>query len=407
MFTKRKAGGIMKEKLNEEKLKAQNQKKENLNKEIRKEHLLQERIVNEILVKFKMEGIFCEVSRYGHGHINDTFLVITQTDSLQNKYILQRINHSIFKEPLRLMKNISLVTSFLKKEIEKTGGDERREVVTIIETLNQEIVYQDKEGSYWRMYLFIDDADCFEQVQNINAFYQSAVAFGRFQKMLQDFDASQLYEVIPNFHHTPLRFEKFQKVVSEDLLHRAEKIQPEIEFFMKREADMKLCRQAMVEKKLPLRVTHNDTKLNNVMMDKKTGKGLCVIDLDTVMPGLSIFDFGDSIRFGANTAVEDETDLSKVSLDLNLFEQYAKGFLEGCDGSLTEEEVRMLPQGAKTMTLECGMRFLTDYLEGDIYFKIAREDHNMDRCRTQIELVRDMERKWGQMEQIITQLPGK
>ena len=397
----------MKETLNEEKMSMEKLNEEELNEEKLKEDLLKERILNEVLKNFMIEGALCSVSRYGHGHINDTFLVITKADASQNKYILQRINHSIFKEPLRLMKNISLVTSFLKKEIEKTGGDERREVVTIIDTMDQDVVHRDTEGAYWRMYLFIDDADCFEQVQDSNAFYQSAVAFGRFQKLLQNFDASQLYEVIPDFHHTPLRFERFQKVVEENRRNRVDLVIPEIEFFLSREHDMKLCRRYLEENKLPIRVTHNDTKLNNVMIDKKTGNGLCVIDLDTVMPGLSIFDFGDSIRFGANTSVEDEKDLSRVSLDLNLFEQYSKGFLEGCDGSLTEEEIRMLPYGAKTMTLECGMRFLTDYLEGDIYFKTARDGHNLDRCRTQIELVRDMERKWDQMEQIICQLPGK
>lgn len=390
------------EKLNEEKL-----NEEEPNEEKLKEDLLKERILNEVLKNFMIEGEWRSISRYGHGHINDTFLVISLSGKSQNKYILQRINHSIFKEPLQLMQNISLVTSFLKQEIVKSGGDERREVVTIIKTVDDDIVYRDFDGAYWRMYLFIDDADCFEQVQDSNAFYQSAVAFGRFQKLLQNFDASQLFEVIPDFHHTPLRFERFQKVVEADRLHRADSVRPEIEFFLSREHDMKLCRRHLEENKLPLRVTHNDTKLNNVMIDKKTGNGLCVIDLDTVMPGLSIFDFGDSIRFGANTAVEDEKDLARVSLDLNLFEQYSKGFLEGCDGSLTEEEIRMLPYGAKTMTLECGMRFLTDYLEGDIYFKTARDGHNLDRCRTQIELVRDMERKWNQMEQIIGQLSGK
>ena len=215
-----------------------------------------------------------------------------------------------------------------------------------------------------------------------------------------------MYEVIPDFHNTPLRYKTFLQAVKEDKCDRAKEVQDEIMFFIKREEDMEYCKRCLEEGKLPLRVTHNDTKLNNVMIDNKTGNGLCVIDLDTVMPGLSIFDFGDSIRFGANTATEDEKDLSKVNLDLELFEEYVKGYLKGCEGSLTDTEIAMLPYGAKTMTLECGMRFLTDYIEGDVYFRIHKPEHNLDRCHTQMSLVLDMERKWNEMNEIVSKAKG-
>ena len=259
----------------------------------------------------------------------------------------------------------------------------------------------DSQGNYWRMYLFIEGATCYNLVEKPEDFYQSGKAFGHFQRLLSHYPARELAETIPGFHDTPGRFRAFRKAVEEDICGRVSGVQNEIQFVMDREQDMGLAMDMLAKGELPLRVTHNDTKLNNIMIDDKTGQAICIIDLDTVMPGLSIFDFGDSIRFGANTAQEDETDLSKVSLSIPLFEIYTRGFLEGCAGSLTEAEVKMLPQGARLMTLECGIRFLTDYLSGDTYFKIAREKHNLDRCRTQFGLVADMEKKWGEMERIV------
>lgn len=359
-------------------------------------------LIEKAIEQFRVEEELVSYERYGNGHINDTFAVVFKKDSKQTRYIMQRINHSIFKNPEQLMFNITQVTSFLREEVERIGGDVNREVMTVIKTKEGNSFYQDSEGNYFRMYLFIEDATCFEQVSKPEDFYQSAVAFGRFQKLLSKFDASSLYEVIPNFHNTPLRYETFLQAVKEDKCNRVKEVKDEIMFFIKREEDMQYCRRCLEEGKIPLRVTHNDTKLNNVMIDNKTGNGLCVIDLDTVMPGLSIYDFGDSIRFGANTAAEDEKDLSKVNLDLDLFEQYVQGYLEGCEGSLTDAEITLLPYGAKTMTLECGMRFLTDYIEGDVYFRIHRPEHNLDRCRTQMSLVLDMEQKWDEMNEIVS-----
>lgn len=359
-------------------------------------------LIEKSIAQFQIEGKVQSYERYGNGHINDTFVVVFFDNLEKRRYILQRINHNVFKDPEKLMFNIVQVTSFLRNEVKKQGGDELREVLNVINTRDGKSFYLDSEGSFWRMYLFIEDASCFEKVDKPEDFYQSAVAFGRFQNLLSTFDVSSLYEVIPDFHNTRLRYQRFLQAVKEDKCNRVKAVKEEIEFFINRKADMECCKNYLDEGKLPLRVTHNDTKLNNVMIDNKTGKGLCVIDLDTVMPGLSIFDFGDSIRFGANTAIEDEKDLSKVSLDLNLFELYVKGYLRGCEGSLTDTEIFMLPHGAKTMTLECGMRFLTDYLEGDVYFRIHREEHNLDRCRTQMALVLDMERKWKEMNEVIS-----
>lgn len=349
----------------------------------------------------KEKVTYCE--RYGNGHIGDTFLVIVEEGEQKKRYILQRKNHEIFKETLALIENIDGVTSFLRKKIIERGGNPDRETLTLVLTHDGKNHYVDAIGCYWVVYIFIEDSVCLEQVETPEDFYESAVAFGNFQSLLADYPAETLHETIPNFHNTPVRFETFLKAVEEDVCGRAASVQPEIQFVMNHKEDMGVAMNLLAKGKLPLRVTHNDTKLNNIMLDKDTKKGVCVIDLDTVMPGLSIFDFGDSIRFGANTAVEDELDLSKVSLSLELFEQYTKGFLDGCKGSLTALEKKMLPMGAKIMTLECGMRFLTDYLQGDTYFKIKREKHNLDRCRTQFALVADMEKKWDKMEQIVAE----
>ena len=238
-------------------------------------------------------------------------------------------------------------------------------------------------------------------------FYDSAVAFGNFQRLLSDFPAHTLYETIPNFHNTPSRFLDFKAAVDRDKLGRAKLAEKEIAFALEREKDTAVLTNLLKEGKLPLRVTHNDTKLNNILFDASTKKALCIIDLDTVMPGLSHYDFGDSIRFGASTGAEDEKDLSKVELDLSLFEAFTMGYLEGCAGSLTDLETEMLPMGAKLMTYECGIRFLADFLDGDVYFKIHRDGHNLDRARTQFKLVADMEEKWGEMAAIVRKCKEK
>ena len=299
------------------------------------------------------------------------------------------------------MENMVNVTEYLSRAIQEQGGDPQRETLNIVKTSSGDSYYKDSTGNYWRMFLFIGRALCLEMVESVKDFYDSAAAFGNFQRMLADYPAGTLHETIPNFHNTPSRFQDFKKAVEEDKLGRAKLAEKEIAFALAREAETSALTGLLKEGKLPLRVTHNDTKLNNILFDEETKKALCIIDLDTVMPGLSLYDFGDSIRFGASTGAEDEQDLSKISIDLELFEAFTNGFLTGSAGSLTDKEIEMLPMGAKLMTYECGIRFLADFLVGDTYFKIHREGHNLDRARTQFKLVADMEAKWDQMKAIV------
>lgn len=351
------------------------------------------------LLSFEGEPISWE--RYGSGHINDTFRLVCRDGEKEHLYILQRINHEIFTDPVSLMRNIAGVTSFLREKIIAQGGDPYRETLNIVKSRDGKDYVTDSDGNYWRGYLFISGATCFDKVRNPDDFYQSGKAFGHFQRQLAEYPAEELTETIVNFHNTPVRLETFKKAVEEDVCGRAHLVEEEIKFVMDRADEAGAAMNMLKEGTLPLRVTHNDTKLNNIMIDDVTGEALCIIDLDTIMPGLSIFDFGDSIRFGANTADEDEPDVSLVSLSLPLYEIYTKGFLEGCQGILTQAERDMLPMGAKLMTFECGVRFLTDFLQGDTYFRISRENHNLDRTRTQFALVADMEKKWADMEAIV------
>lgn len=365
-----------------------------------------EEIKKNVAVQFKIAGEIGGLEPYGSGHINDTFrLTCTLPEGGAKRYILQKMNDDIFKNPDGLMENVMNVTSFLRKKIIAAGGDPERETLNVIPTVEGKNYLQEakEDGSYdyWRMYTFIENATSFDEVKEPQDFYNSALSFGNFQKMLADYPADTLHETIVNFHNTVNRFENFKKAVEEDVCGRAAEVQEEISFVLAREADTHVICDALAQKKIPLRVTHNDTKLNNIMIDDKTGKGLCVIDLDTVMPGSALYDYGDSIRFGASTGAEDEKNLELVSVDLGLFDIYTKGFLEGCGGSLTKEEIVLFPMGAKIMTFECGVRFLTDYLQGDVYFKIHRPEHNLDRARTQFKLVADMEAKWDKMKDIV------
>ena len=356
--------------------------------------------VHEAIDGFKLPGELKECIRYGSGHINDTYRLTYETPQGTKRYILQRMSKSIFKKPVELMENVSGVTAWLRKKIIENGGDPERETLTLVKSNDGLPYFVDSTGEYWRVYLFIEGATCYDAVKDDNDFYQSAVAFGHFQRLLADYPAETLHETIKDFHNTPDRLEKFKKAVAEDICGRAASVQKEIDFILEREELTHALYDLQLDGRLPLRVTHNDTKLNNIMIDDETGKAICVIDLDTVMPGLTANDFGDSIRFGASTALEDEQDLSKVSCDLHL-DVYARGFIEGCGGALTDLEIDMLPMGAILMTFENGIRFLTDHLEGDHYFHIHREGHNLDRCRTQLTLVKDMQEKLPQMNAII------
>ena len=358
--------------------------------------------IDESIGQFRYEGVLIDERPYGSGHINDTYLLTFEIAEMGTiKVILQRMNKNIFTKPIELMENILNVTSYLRKKIIESGGNPDRETLNVIRTVDNMPYFVDSEGEYWRSYKFITDATSYDQVESPEDFYQSAVALGNFQRLLAEYPAETLHETIEGFHDTKARFQVFKKAVEDDVCGRAASVQKEIQFVLEHEHLANVFADLLEKKEIPLRVTHNDTKLNNIMIDNKTRKGICVIDLDTVMPGLAMNDFGDSIRFGASTATEDEQDLSKVSCDMELFDLYAKGFIEGCGGKLTEKEIDLMPTGAMVMTFECGMRFLTDYLQGDTYFKIHRENHNLDRCRTQFKLVKDMEAKWDTMREII------
>ena len=349
----------------------------------------------DLLKQFKLDAPAASCERYGCGHVNETYLVVSESG---RRYILQKISTRAFHDVPALMQNIISVTQFLR---EKT--DDPRGVLTLVPTVDDQLYLSREDGSYWRLYDFVEDAVCLQAPETPEDFYQSALAFGSFQQMLTDFPAETLSETIPMFHNTANRFKLFREKLAEDPMGRAASVKAEIEFALAHEAEASTLVDLQASGQLPTRVTHNDTKLNNVMLDATTKKALCVIDLDTIMPGLSLYDFGDSIRFGAATAAEDETDLSKVEMSLDLFRTYASGFLTACPG-LTDLEKKMMPMGAKMMTLECGVRFLTDYLDGDHYFKIHRENHNLDRCRTQFKLVSDMEQKWAEMAAVIEEV---
>ena len=361
-----------------------------------------ETMLQEVLAAFDFGAPVVGALRYGQGHINDTFVVHTQPeDASCRRFILQRMSAAAFKRPDQLMENIMGVTEYLGREIESRGGDREREALRVIRPRNGEPYYTDSANGAWRVYPFVEDTICYQTAETPALFAASGRAFGRFQRLLQGYPAQTLHETIPHFHDTEDRLAKLKAALAADKLGRAAECRPELDFVLSREADCSVALQALRDGVLPLRVTHNDTKLNNVLMDRDSGEGLCIIDLDTVMPGLSINDFGDSIRFGANHSAEDEKDLSKVNLDVSLFETYTQAFLEGAGGTLTAAEIDYLPWGAKLMTFECGIRFLTDYLEGDVYFHTTRDGQNLDRCRTQFKLVSDMEAHWDELAEIV------
>ena len=352
----------------------------------------------QVIPQFISSGKILEFEPFGNGHINDTYRLTVEDGGKITRYVLQRLNTNVFTRPKQVMENIFAVTEFLRSK--STAGQDPRSSMYFLRPKSGDPFFKTENGLSYRMYRFIEDTVSLDLPETREDFYQSALAFGNFQRQLSDFPANRLFETIPDFHNTPNRFQNFLRAVSEDRVGRLSTVQPEVAFIREREAFTHLLTDALKNDEIPLRVTHNDTKMNNVLLYKDTRKAVCVIDLDTIMPGLSVTDFGDSIRFGASTAPEDERDLSKVRFDLNLFETYLNGFLDGCDGQLTAQEIELLPEGSKMMTLECGMRFLTDYLEGDTYFRISYPEHNLDRCRTQLKLVAEMEAHWDEMKEL-------
>ena len=357
--------------------------------------------VTELISHFCLQGSVISAELYGNGHINTTIRVKMDDNGALREYILQKINTNVFKNPHQLMENYVGVTRFLRKKTQQAGGDPDRESLNVIVTRDGKSFYTTEDGDCWRLILYVVDSISYDKVERAEQFYESALAFGRFQSLLADYPAETLYETISNFHNTPDRLRQLRIAAESDICGRRCEVESELDFAFKREEFASTLERAHAEGRLPLKVTHNDTKLNNILFDSKTGKPICVIDLDTIMPGYSVNDFGDSIRFGATTAAEDEADLSKVNFDISLYEMYVKGFVEGASGRLTECEMQMLPIGAIMMTYECGMRFLTDYLQGDTYFRTSRPRQNLDRARNQFKLVSDMEKNLPQMQEIV------
>ena len=356
----------------------------------------------ELAEKFKFCGELINSERHICGHINDTHILkFKQQDGTLKKYILQRINTDVFPAVDELMNNIDGVTKHISKKVQEEGGDVTREGLRLVQTVDEKLYYRTEEGDCFRAYHFIEGATTYMMVENPMDFYKCGKALGKFQSQLSDFPADTVYEIIPDFHNTRKRYNDFLEAVKNDPYDRVKDVQAEIDFIMTREKETGVLVDLLNEGKLPLRVTHNDTKYNNIMIDDETGDAICVIDLDTVMPGLSLYDYGDSIRSGATTALEDEEDLSKVNFDINLFELFTKGFLESCGEALTETEIEYLPFSAKLITLELSMRFLMDHINGDKYFQIHRPNHNLERARNQLKLVSDMEEVMEDMKDIV------
>jgi len=359
------------------------------------ENLKPKHDLRSLALQFQIYGEFISAAPYGSGHINDTYCAVFNQGGNPVRYILQRINHNVFKTPVALMENVQRVTAHISRKV-ADQPDFSRCSLTLIPARDGRAWLRDQDGNYWRAYIFIENARTYDAVESPQQAFQAARAFGRFQKLLSDLPAPRLHDTIPEFHHTPSRFAKLEAAIAADSANRARLARPEIEFAL----DHKAMTGVLLAAGLPERVTHNDTKLNNVMLDDKTGEGICVIDLDTVMPGLAPYDFGDIVRTSTSPAKEDERDLSKVQMQFPMFEALARGYLATAAGFLTKAERQHLVVAGKLITFEIGIRFLTDFLEGDVYFKVHRQGHNLDRCRTQFKLVESIEQQEDAMHKL-------
>ena len=353
-----------------------------------------EKELQQVIQAFEIPEGKWKAEPFGNGHINRTYRV--RAEDAGEGFILQRVNQYVFHHPDQVQENILAVTSHLRKKILADGGDPDRETLRVIYTRDGKPWTLDGEGNWWRMFLNVADTFSMDLPDSPERFRKCGEAFGRFQRRLNDFPAESLWETIPDFHNTPRRMENLEKAARADTAGRLSEVRAELDFCLRRAEWIGRLTEGLREGKLPLRVTHNDTKLNNVLLDRKTGEAICVVDLDTVMPGLMAYDYGEAIRTGACTAPEDERDPDRIQLSLPLLRAYTRGFLSDL-GAITPEERQSLPWGARLMTLENGMRFLTDYLEGDVYFAVHRAGHNLDRARAQMTLLTRMEEHWDEM----------
>ncbi len=359
--------------------------------------------LKDISSHFRVYGDFVKAVPFGSGHINSTYKVVFNQSGVFVSYIFQKINTDIFKDPYAVMDNISRVVSHLKNKL-NDFDDVSRRVLTIIPTSDNKLFYKDHLNNYWRAYCFINNVTCYDVLQTPEQAYKAAKAFGEFQKMLVDIPGGRLIDTIPNFHNTQMRYEEFERVLNEDIGNRAAKVTREIEFILTRKKYLEKFIELKNSGNLPERICHNDTKLNNIMIDNETDEGICVIDLDIVMPGFVMYDFGDMIRTGTSPVVEDEPDYTKVVMRMHLFKALAKGYMDSARDFLTEVEKDNLAFGGLIITYEQAIRFLTDYLQMDTYYKINREGHNLDRTRTQIALIESIESQMDEMNYFIKKL---
>jgi hypothetical protein len=359
--------------------------------------------LKEIGSAFGLAGAYLDGAPYGSGHINDTFAVAYRQGGARVRYIHQRINQRVFQDVPALMSNIERVTVHVRAALARAGVRDPRSALTLVPASDGRSFHRDVEGDYWRTYVFIEGARTYDVIESDRQAFEAARAFGRFQALLADLPPPRLHETIPDFHHTPRRFAAFEAALDADAHGRAASCRAEIDQFLAWKPEASRLMALRESGQLPERVTHNDTKLNNVMLDDATQEGICVIDLDTVMPGLSLYDFGDMVRTATNSGAEDERDLAKVGCRLDMFEALARGYLETARAFLSPLELANLAFAGRLLTMECGVRFLTDHLKGDVYFKIKREGHNLDRCRTQLKLVQEMIRLESRMQQIVEQ----
>ncbi|MGJ8657605.1 MAG: phosphotransferase enzyme family protein [Akkermansiaceae bacterium] len=354
--------------------------------------------------EFAISGEYVEGIEIDSGHINNTYLAVyEELSGKRSRYILQRINEFVFKDPLLVMRNVEAVTRHINWKVLRVKKDLGGQTLNIYPARGGRSFAYDADGGVWRCYNFIEDCHTYDVVENTRQAYQAAKAFGSFQDLVSDMPIDEVEETIPDFHNTPKRYARLMEVIAADPKGRLESVQAEVNFIQQREGLCKHLVELAEQGKLPVRVTHNDTKLNNVMMDAESDEAVCVIDLDTVMPGLSLYDFGDLVRTATSPVEEDEKDLSKVEMRMPMFEALAEGYIDGCD-CLTSLEIENLVTGGKLMTLEVGIRFLTDYLEGDMYFKTEYTDHNLVRCRTQLKLVACIEEKEAEMNKFVSRV---
>jgi thiamine kinase-like enzyme len=355
----------------------------------------------EIARQFNIPGTFLQAAAIRSGHINDTYVSSFQQDETVLRYIHQRINQHVFRQPEKVMENIQRVTEYARQRVQAAGGDPARQVLSIIPTRANQLFLKTQAGEYWRTYRCIEGAHSYDAMTDMRHIYNAARAFGQFQVLLDTLPGPPLHETIPDFHHTRRRFEDFRAAVENDCAGRVSSVQQEIDFAIQREADASVVVDLLATGGLPYRITHNDTKLNNVLIDDLTGEGICVIDLDTVMPGSLLYDFGDLVRMGTTAAREDETDLEQVRVDMTRFEWLARGYIDAVRLLLAPAEWELLAFAGRLITFEQGIRFLGDYLNGDVYYKTNRLSQNLDRARVQFKLLAEMERKQGEMEGVI------